>query len=572
MSERKQLPSVTGGKRAPLLLLLVANGLAQATTVVITSLLIRYGFDRLIKISGPPSRTTILWIALGLFAAGVSTALLRMRAQADAERLGQYYAHAVRMVLFDRLVSLAPRALQRRSRGGLMLRFVGDLTALRRWVSLGLARSLVASVCAAIALVALSQVNLALAASVGVILGAGASVAAFFGKPLQEVLKESRRRRAYLATNVNEKIASAAVVQVFGQGARERRRIARQGRRLREAMIKRARIGGRLRGITEATAALAVATALYLGAGEVASGRATPGTVVAAMVIVRLLLPSFRDLGRILDYWHSYCISAGKIKEFINTPSLVREIPGASDLSVSEGRVAFHNITVKGLFQDLNVTADPGTVVAIIGPNGAGKSTLLALAARLIEPDGGAVLIDGQDLKSHSLASVRRAIGMVSPDLLLLRGTVEKNLRYRWPDAPEEELACIRELCGIDEIVARLPEGAQTRLIEGGANLSLGERQRIALARALLGNPPILLLDEAEANSDFRATRIIDGVLRGYSGTILMVTHQHDRLARADTIWHLAGGRVVETGPPSSLLRGEGPTAQLLGIRSARAS
>jgi len=199
----------------------------------------------------------------------------------------------------------------------------------------------------------------------------------------------------------------------------------------------------------------------------------------------------------------------------------------------------------------VTTAAEPGAVVALVGPNGAGKSTLLSLAARLIDPDEGRVVLDGQDLAKHSLASVRRAIGMMSPDLPLLRGTIDKNLRYRWPDAPVEEIDRVKALCEIDKVLAELPEGEQTRVTEGGGNLSLGQRQRIALARALLGRPSILLLDEADAHLDHDSRAVLERILAEYRGTVLLVTHSGDRLADVDTIWRMKAGRLVEVATPA---------------------
>ncbi|MGH7960375.1 MAG: ATP-binding cassette domain-containing protein, partial [Candidatus Binatia bacterium] len=305
-----------------------------------------------------------------------------------------------------------------------------------------------------------------------------------------------------------------------------------------------------VRAVTEATSATASGAVLLLGAYEVAAGRATPGTVVAAMTIVGLLVPALRDLGRVHEYWYGAQVSRRKIEEFLDTPSFVTEAVDAPDLRPGAGCLEFAGVSVSGVLSGVTGRVAPGTAVALMGPSGAGKSTLLSLAARLIAPEEGRILLDGQDLAAHSLASVRRAIGMVSPDLPLLRGTVEKNLRYRWPGAPVEEIARVRAWCGVDEVVAELPQGEQTRVTEEGGNLSVGQRQRIALARALLGNPAVLLLDEADANLDARARAVFDRILAEYRGTVLLVTHRPERLAAATVIWRLEAGHLIEVGAP----------------------
>lgn len=567
------LPGILEGGSSRLWARLVGNGLAQALAAVATTLLVRHTFDGWLNTHRQPADLPALgWVGTGLAMIVVLRAWLRARERADAERLGQEYVYQVRLAVFDRLGALAPRVLQRRRRGSLMLRFVGDLSALRQWVSLGLARLTVAGMTAGIALVALGWMNRILALAAGLILAGGAVAALALAKPLRAAVRESRRRQSALAANVNEKIAAMAAVQLCNQGQRERRHIARQGRRLRDAMVERARIGGWLRAITEATSGLAVATVVLLGALEVASGTTTPGTVVGAMTIVGLLLPALRDLGRVHEYWHGFQVASERIERFLELPNLVNERPNAPDLTVERGQLELRQVSVTGVFEDLNVVAPAGGVIAIVGPNGAGKSTLLALAARLLDPDQGEVRLDGRDFARHSLASVRRAVGMVSAELPLLKGSIARNLRYRWPEAPLEEVERVCALCGVDELLAELPEGAQTRLLEDGKNLSPGQRQRIALARALLGDPALLLLDEVEANLDTRAEAVVDRVLARHCGTVLMVTHRRDRLFRADEIWHVADGRLVESGPPLKLLNSDGPTSRLFGVIQRKAA
>jgi ATP-binding cassette subfamily B protein/subfamily B ATP-binding cassette protein MsbA len=290
------------------------------------------------------------------------------------------------------------------------------------------------------------------------------------------------------------------------------------------------------------------------------------------MTIVGLLLPALRDLGRVHEYWYGFRVASERIRQFLELPNLIDERPDAPDLAVTQGQLEFQQVGVAGVFEGLTAIAPAGSVITIVGPNGAGKSTLLALAARLLDPDQGAVRLDGQDLAQYSLASVRRAVGMVSAELPLLKGAIARNLRYRWPDAPTEEVERVCALCGVDELLAELPEGEQTRLLEDGKNLSPGQRQRIALARALLGDPVLLLLDEVEANLDAQARAVVDRALTHYRGTVLMVTHRRDRLFQANEIWHVADGRLMETGPPLKLLNSDGPTSRLFGATLRKAA
>jgi ABC-type multidrug transport system fused ATPase/permease subunit len=534
-------------RRGVLLARLVANGVAQSGAAVATLLVVRFAYDRLLGSHAEPAPVALL-VSLGaaLLTLAASTAVLRVFERSDAEALGQHYAYRVRRRIFDRLASLTLPSLQLRTRGALMLRFVGDIRALRQWVSLGQARLIVASITTCCGLGALAWINPVLGATVAIALAAGATTALLTGGPLQRAVRTARRENARLAANVNEKIAAMPVVQAFGQSRRERKLLGRQGRRLRDAMIARARVAGWLQTVPEITAACVMACVLILGSREVAAGRASHGLVVAALTVVHFLVAPIRDLGRVFEYWQSARLSLQKIGEFLRSGEPVEEAADAPRLAPGPGALDLRAVSLGGVFADVSAHVEPGTRVALVGANGSGKSTLLALIARLLDPEEGSVEIDGQDIRACKLESVRRAVGMVSPDLPLLRGTIESNVRYRWPRASADAVAEIVALCGVDRIAAELDEGLGARITEGGLNLSVGQRQRIALARAMLGAPRLLLLDEADANLDAESRQVLERLLARHAGTVILVTHRDEMIAAADRVWRLENGALRE--------------------------
>lgn len=564
-----KIPSILHGHRRTLFIRLVSNGLAQAALAIVTAWLIKEIFDGFMISGQPVFNLHVLSLITGLIVAAVCISWLRMFERVDAESMGQHYAAEVRILLYDCLSALAPRTLQRRSRGGVSLRFVGDMTSLRRWISMGLARLSVAGVSTVSALMLLGIIHWQLSLTVAVSLAAGAWFTYLYGKKMRIAAIESRQRLCNLAANVNEKIASIAVVQVFGQVDRERQRLIRQGQLLKESMIARALVAGQILGVTEFSAAMTSAMTLLAGMLALNAGTASTGEVMAAISIVGILLPPLRDLGRVQEYWHGAVIARDRIQKFLDSPSLISHTANAPELIKGPGRLEFDAVSVADGLNKFSAVAEAGKVVAIVGPNGAGKSTLLSLAARLMDPQEGSIMLDGQNLAEHSLDSIRQAIAMVSPDLPLLRGTIDRNLRYRWRRAPDEEVARVRRLCGIDELLQQFPKGDKTRVTEGGLSLSLGQRQKIALARALLGNPTLLLLDEVDANLDQQASKVLDEILAEFQGTVLMVTHQLQHLMAADVIWYVVAGQLIEAGSPAEVLSGNGPTARFFGIHQA---
>lgn len=557
------MPKILTARRKRLFFKLIVIGFVQAGLTIMSALLIRYVFDHWVTQSQHEFGEPALVVIIALILTAVLGALMRYGERVTAEQLGQNYTYDMRLALYDQLVAIAPWSLQKRSRGGHLLRFIGDLTALRQWISQGLATLTVAVVTAFSALLVLAFINGILALTVALILFVGAAISIASGHKIHDRVKESRKFRARIAANVNEKIASLPVVQVFNQVRRERRRLSKQSVRLQRAMINRAKIIGRLRAITEATNGFATICVLFVGSFEVSQGRTTPGMVVASMSILGMLLPSFRNLGRIYEYWHSYRVALERIHYFMNTPELIVDQEDAQRLRVKKGKIEFKNIHLEAIFNNLNGTIPGRTKLAIVGPNGVGKSTLMNMISRLVDPDSGDILIDDQNINDCTLSSLRRIMGIVSPDLPLLRGNIERNLRYRYRKASAEELADVCTLCGVDKVIADLPKGMQTRIVDGGMNLSFGQRQRITLARALLGKPKILLLDEADANLDYNSKKLLDKILDSYSGTVVMITHNFERVTQADFVWYVAEGRILESGTPSELFAQESLTATL---------
>ena len=540
-----KIPSVAGGVRRRLLWQLAANAVGQSGVLFLNAMLIRFAFDHLLG-GSPGWRSPVFQVGLTMTAAALLLGWLQRSERIIAEKLGQSYVHSLRMRLFRHVTRMDPRLLQKKRRGAVMLKFIGDLNAIRRWVSLGLVRLVISGSIVMSTLIVLSLIAPALAAAAGVLVAGGILVNTRIGGSLRAASLESRRRRSRLSANISEKLARMAVVQVFGRTAREVRRVRRQSHQLRKAMVARAARIGALRGVTYGGAALAAAAVLMVGVLQVNEGRTTPGTVAAAMAVLGFLVPALRNLGRVYEYYQEARVSRQKIDQFLKTRPRIRRGAGLPDLQVQAGELVLEGIGVSGVLEDISATIAPGSVVTLTGANGAGKSTLVGLVSRLVPADRGRILIDGQDIAKVNIESVRSAVGVVSPDLPLLAGSLEMNLRYRCPGCGSEELERIKRLCGIDDVVKQLPRGAHTRIQEGGRNLSLGQRQRILLARALVGTPRILLLDEVDAHLDAASRNILYQAIRSYPGTVLWVTHRTDLPVRTDAEWRLENGRLAQ--------------------------
>lgn len=544
--------------RLGLLVALVANGIGQAAATIATAVVVERAFTQL---GQPRSTVGIALIATGLLGVAAVSAALRGRERIEAERLGQSYCHDLRMHLVDRLTAMSLRAVRQRSTGATALRFVGDLSAVRNWVSLGLARLAVALTMIGGTLAALTIINPLLAVSVGAACLLGGAGAVTQGPAVQRASREARRRRARLAGRVTETINAVGVIHANGAVGRERRRIRRGSERLRDAMIDRARRLGRLQAIAEATTSAATACLLVVA---LAAGLSAP-EVAAAMTVVGLLVPQVRGLARVQEYRQHRNVAVDAIRRFVDRPTLLTQPTHPRPLPEGHGVLTLQNVSI-GPIHDLSATLAAGQTVALVGPNGAGKSTLLAAIARLVDIDHGSIELDGTDLAHVSLHDAHAAIGVSAPDLPLMRGSLRRNLTYRHCNASSAEIERVIDLCDLRTVIDAHPDGLDHRIAEGGTNLSSGQRQRLMLARALLGNPRLLLLDEADANLDATTASIVDRVIDAHHGTCIVVTHRAERTAAADLIWHLDDGRLVEHGQAHHLLQPGTRTGELFGL------
>ncbi|WP_376794117.1 thiol reductant ABC exporter subunit CydC [Thermogemmatispora sp.] len=488
----------------------------------------------------------------------------------------------VRVAVYRRLAPLAPARLFRLRSGDLLARLVSDVDELQNLYLRVVAPVLVAAlvIVATCWLLAIFNTVLALATACFLLFtGLGLPLLAL--RLTRGLGREQLALRGKVNGQVVESLQGMVDLLAYGQAAPRRAELAAWEERLDRLQRRLAAAGGLQEGLQELLTGLAVWTVLLLAIPLAASMQINSVylgflamLVLAAFEAITPLAQAFGQLG------HS--LAAGeRLFGIIDAPPAVSDPPQPAPLpSARSLELAFENVTFRYegeeegqqvTLADISFRVPPGGRVAIVGPSGAGKSTLLRLALRFWDPEAGRILLAGQDIRSFSLADLRSLMGVVTQDTYLFNDTIRGNLRLAAPWATDEQLWQALELAQLDDFVRQLPAGLDTWVGEQGLKLSGGERQRLAIARALLKDAPILLLDEVTANLD-RLTEqalleALDSLMRGR--TTLLVTHRLLHMERMDEILVVDRGRIVERGRHEQLLANGGLYRRLWEVQNA---
>ncbi|MFN3727878.1 MAG: ABC transporter transmembrane domain-containing protein [Allosphingosinicella sp.] len=542
-------PILSGGRRRFFAALLAA-ALTQALAAAAAAWCVQHLFDELV--GGSQAGDHDLRLLGGGFAAaaalGFAMEILQRRL---GEGLALAYTAEVRLALFDRQLLGDGRRGGRQSHGTALLPFVGDLTALKQWVGSGLARSAAALITLSALLLILAWRSPLLAAALAATLGSLVLALLALGRPYDGAVREVRRRRGALAGFVSGRLAGATAVRAMARVRSERGKLAARTDALNRAGGRRAWISGALRATGQLAQSLLVLVTLLVGLQEIVTQRLTPGEVVGALALVGLLGAAVNDLARGLEIWYPAQTSRERIAKALRPAPRIRARRGRAGATFAPGLV-LAELDLPPVLPEVSASALPGEVVRIDGAAGSGKSTLLGVIAQTVGHRAGEVFFDGRPLEALSARSLRRTVGFASPALPLLRGSFGMNLRYRHPEAGLEELAEIMSGCGLDRLVDRLPRGLRAPLADNGANLSTGERQTLLLARALLGSPPLLLLDSIDSHLDPDVIQWLTARLRAYPGIVLMTASRPELAAAANRVWRLDRGRLAEASLPTA--------------------
>jgi ATP-binding cassette subfamily B protein len=530
---------------------------SQAAAVVIAFLT----GDGLQEATTSGSREAIWWIAIGILVAGLVRALLMMGRRLISGHQALAVEFDMRNGLYAKLQRLSFGFYDRHQTGQLMSRATVDLQAVRFFLGYGLIFFFqhITTVVGVTAVMYVANWRLALAATA--ITPLIVIVAYRYSTVSHPILRDVQQKMADVATVAEEGIVGVHVVKSFAQEGSEGRKFAGRSEAVFEQSVRVNRQRAVYVPLLSFLPLIAQAIVLLVGGRMVVNGDLTLGSFIFFNVLVVMLVQPLRMLGMWIGQSQRATASGERIFEVMDEPEEVTDLPDAVELPPGDGHVRFEHVSFgydleRPVLRDVDLELEPGRTVALIGHTGSGKTTLATLVPRFYDPAAGRVTVDGLDVREAKLVSLRRQIGIVAQDPFLFSDTVRENIAFGRPNASLDEVEEAARLAQAHDFVAALPEGYDTVIGERGITLSGGQRQRIAIARALLLDPRILILDDATASVDATTEAKIRLGLRQAmkNRTTIIIAHRLSTLALADELVVLDRGRIVARGTHEDLI------------------
>jgi ABC-type multidrug transport system fused ATPase/permease subunit len=506
----------------------------------------------------------IAYVCVGLLAWVLGTTTWLMLAG-----IGQRMVLDLRRDLFDHLTSLSLRYFSQQKAGWIIARLTSDVDALSDVLNQGLTTLVVNSLTLVAAVAGLFLLDWRLGLVALLVLPPGIVVTRWFQTTSHVAFDDVRTRIAAVTAQLAESVAGMAVVQAFNRERAFQREFDDLNEANRVSNVYAQKLSSIFFPAIEFLGVTATVLVLFAGAKLIDAGSLEIGTLIAGVGMLQLVFQPLQELSELYGQVQSASAAMTKISTVLDAEHDITDKPGAPPMKRIDGHLELDGVVFaygdEPVIHGISIDVPEGGCIALVGESGGGKSTTAKLIARFYDPLEGAVRVDGIDVRDIQLRSLRRQLGVVLQDPFLFSGTIADNIRFAKPDATDDEVEAAAHAIGVDRIAARFEHGLQHVVREGGAGLSAGERQLISIARALLADPRILILDEATSNidrpSEILIERAFDTLLKGR--TSIIIAHRLATVRRADEILVVERGRITQHGTEDELLAVDGPFRRL---------
>jgi subfamily B ATP-binding cassette protein MsbA len=400
-----------------------------------------------------------------------------------------------------------------------------------------------------------------------------------YTRRIKAASREVRKKESELLSRVAEVLSSIHVVQAFAREDYEEKRFESESVENVQAAVQAKGLKAKLSPITQVIVAVGTSLVLGYGARRVLSGELSVGVLIVFLLYLGKMYKPMRDLSKMSDTISKAVVARERMLEVLNVDSRVRDLPGAKRAPRFKGGIEFSRVTFgyddgTAVLNDVSLRIDPGQFAAIVGPSGTGKTTMISLIPRFYDPVSGEVRIDGTDVRNYTLKSLRDQVSLILQDTLLFRATIRDNIAYGRPNASLQQVRRAAELANAHEFIESMPQGYDTIVGERGATLSGGQRQRISIARAVIRDTPILILDEPTANLDAESEQSVIAALGHLmkKRTSVFIAHHLAAIRHADVIFVVSDAGVLEQGTHDSLIELDGVYAHLYRLQSSEAA
>ena len=492
--------------------------------------------------------------------------------------VAQWVTHNLRRTVYAHIQKMSLAYHDRKQIGDLLSRVTSDIDAVQSFVVSGLMSAVVNSLMLVGMVGVMFYLNwrfTLIALSVAPVLGA---VVYTYTRQIKKASRAVRKKEGEIVSVMQEVLSSIRVVKAFAREDYEQHRLEEQSLEGLEIALKARSLKAKLSPMVEVIVAIGTALVLWFGARMALKGTLSPGALIVFLFYLGKLFKPMQELSKMTDAYSKAAVGFERIREVLDTQNEVKDMARAKPLLHVKGEIEFDQVTFgyeneAPVLKDVSFTIKSGQVVALVGPSGAGKTTIISLIPRFYDPNLGTVKIDALDVKRLQQKSLRRHIGFVLQETLLFNTTVWGNIAYGKPAASRNEILRAAEQANADEFIRKLADGYDTIVGERGVTLSGGQRQRIAIARAIICDTPILILDEPSSGLDAASERLVfealDRLMEGK--TTVVIAHRLSTIRRADCIFVIEEGQIVENGNHEQLLRAGGLYAELNELQSANA-